>query len=344
MKSKILASILIIISVAMITGGTMAWFTAEDSAGNAIFTAGTVKIEAGSKINIEDCVPSDEYVSPKRVVSYAQGSAATGENHATYIDVNPLRSNPDAVLTLGTGQSDSNFFSLGFGGWIILEFEETLSAGATLRIVEDTWGAPYPLETAAISVSSDGATWYFAGTADNTNLQNNQTYSEIGVPQDVTSIKYVKVVDTTDIGSFSSYEGTIDAFDLNTVMIRGSSCVVKNWNPGDCNERTFTVKNTGTKRIHVRAEFAGIWDGGLSISNVDIKLPADSMWFYQAGYFYYRGELLPGESAELTIIICLDGPGTGNEYQGKTFSLNGSMHAIQASNGASLFEWNVTIP
>ena len=47
MKKKMLLMMLALtVSVALIVGATMAWFTAEDETENAVFQAGTVKIEA----------------------------------------------------------------------------------------------------------------------------------------------------------------------------------------------------------------------------------------------------------------------------------------------------------
>ena len=53
MKKKIFISVfMILVSVAMITAATMAWFTDSANAGKAEFTAGTVKIEAGRIIDV----------------------------------------------------------------------------------------------------------------------------------------------------------------------------------------------------------------------------------------------------------------------------------------------------
>lgn len=46
-KKLLLTMLTLAVSASMIVGGTMAWFTAEDDAGNAVFTAGTVEVTAG---------------------------------------------------------------------------------------------------------------------------------------------------------------------------------------------------------------------------------------------------------------------------------------------------------
>ena len=38
----------------MIAGGTMSWFTGSDEVDDAVFTAGTVSIEAGQVINFSE--------------------------------------------------------------------------------------------------------------------------------------------------------------------------------------------------------------------------------------------------------------------------------------------------
>ena len=67
MKRRIVISVFtIIISVAVIAGGTMAWFTHSEDGGKTAFTAGTVSIEAGRIIDIED---SDSY---KNILPFLQ--------------------------------------------------------------------------------------------------------------------------------------------------------------------------------------------------------------------------------------------------------------------------------
>jgi len=55
MKKKMLLMMLALtVSVALIVGATMAWFTAEDETENAVFQAGTVKIEAERNVDFDD--------------------------------------------------------------------------------------------------------------------------------------------------------------------------------------------------------------------------------------------------------------------------------------------------
>ena len=131
---------------ALVGGVTMAWFTAQDSAGEATFTAGTVNIEAGRKMFIEDggCEVVEGQFFPAEVVDFEQGSAGINLDYT----VPNIRSNPYAVLTLGIGQSESNFFSLGFGGYIEVRFDQLIYPGESVVVVaEDKIGRASCRET-----------------------------------------------------------------------------------------------------------------------------------------------------------------------------------------------------
>src|SRR4030042_4650166 len=77
--------------------------------------------------------------------------------------VNPLRSNPESALGIAENDTvDGHFFSLGFGGNIVLRFDNPFSGGV---IVVEATNEGYPDETALVEVSVDGITnWTAAGT------------------------------------------------------------------------------------------------------------------------------------------------------------------------------------
>ena len=139
------------------------------------------------------------------VFSSQQGKRKNGSS------VPPDRSVPENGLEL-----DSKFFSLGFGGWIIVEFDCPIRNGEGNDVViwEETWGK-YPLETADVYASKKGKKWTSLGTANNTvNLgTKNQHPSEFDLG-DLKSAKYIKIVDTTNPGIHGA---TADAFDINAV-------------------------------------------------------------------------------------------------------------------------------
>lgn len=367
-----------VISIALVSAATMAWFTDSDDAGQATFEAGTVSIEAGRKIIIdgdgsggEDSAIYKE-VMPLRVVSVSQGKAGINNN----LNVKPSRSHKSAVLDLEEGKDDSNFYSLGFGGEMILEFDHALYKPDVAIVVEDTWGGNYPEETAEIFVSTDGENFVLIGTATNKNLKNNQTYSNFELSDmnlDIDYIKYVKVVDTTDVqpfidsGKYKANENTVDGFDLNTVILGGYIVEEEIWNPGDTNYSSYTIINTGSKRINLRGKLSGSWykydeddsggkwvpDTDLSNNNVTITPASSSNWTDgDDGYLYYETDIpgtYGGESteiqrtAELEVEVHLIGFETNNLYQGKRYMLSAEFEAIQASNNAPQEKWGVDI-
>lgn len=142
----------------------------------------------------------------KKVISYHQGKLVNSS------PVSASNSDPSNAL----GQPNQDHFSLGFkknssqDPYIILSFEEYVSGNLT--IYERTTSAPFPEEKAKIFVSPDLISWTYLGDATNQNLKNNDlhpsTFSLNGM-----QIKYVKIVDRTDISLFNNYQ-TQNAFDV----------------------------------------------------------------------------------------------------------------------------------
>ena len=71
-------------------------------------------------------------------------------------------------------------------------------------------------------------------------------------------------------------------------------------------------------------------------------------WEENGSYFYYKKTLdgtynarydRKNPTAELVLKLDLDGPKTGNQYQGKRFVLSVEFEAIQSSNKASDDRW-----
>lgn len=348
MKRKMTGIILTIaLCAALIAGGTMAWFTHSPEAMETVFTAGTVRIEADRVIDINDSDSYEEYGEffPARVIEANQGLNAVGGI------IGPPRNNPDVVLN-----DNDQFFSLGFGGHIIVEFEHQIYAPELVIVAEVTNGN-YPLEEADVYVSAtgpeEGYNWKYAGEAKNNNRIGNTTETRISLRNlDIPYVKYVKVVDKTNKENFS--KDTDDGFDVRYIKVGGYYIDEYNWNPGDKNTRIFRVTNVGTKSIHLRGKFTGAWyeydeETGKWVKNenlgsevVTVKLHEnEDGWVAEDGWFYYK-YTIPGTfpdkqptSVDLKLRVILDGECTGNEYQGKKFILEGSFEAIQASNGAS---------
>lgn len=126
----------------------------------------------------------------------------------------------------------------------------------------------------------------------------------------------------------------------------------KDVNPGDCKDKEIEIENTGSKNVLLRFKVEGKWlqkygdswvlwsDGDTGL--VTFAVPND--WTLHNGYYYYSKRLEPGDvikSSKFKIKFCLDGEGTGNEYQDKRYKIFLTFDAIQASNNASGAAWGV---
>lgn len=145
------------------------------------------------------------------VYDYSQGLRKDGT------PVVQARSYPENALYYETGRDESNFFSLGFGGYMILEYDCPIynGEGYDIRVIEDTWGAPYPLEKAEVYASNDGEDWKLLGTADNTNLDVIHTVSFFDLETvGMSEARYIKVV---DVSNPAIHNNAGDGYDLNAV-------------------------------------------------------------------------------------------------------------------------------
>ncbi|TVR79187.1 MAG: T9SS C-terminal target domain-containing protein [Chitinophagaceae bacterium] len=143
-----------------------------------------------------------------QVISYNQGL----RNNNT--PVIPERSDASVATGMPTGNNaPGEFFSLGFGGEIVLGFDFVVfnePGENDLYVVETTFGFncnQYP-ETAEVFGSKNGSDWVFLGEICHDgfiNLDNGP----------MAWLKYVKIVDTSDPNDFS---GTADGFDLDGVI------------------------------------------------------------------------------------------------------------------------------
>ena len=142
--------------------------------------------------------------------SYAPGPQKNGQ---PITDLQRL----DPSKALGAPQVDNtlNFVSLGYRGEIILGFDDAVvnQAGNDLKIVETTFGeatfVSYP-ESADVFVSQDGSNYYFIGAV----FTDESSELDISNASDYLSyITFVKLVDTTPVGSIST-----DGYDLDGIV------------------------------------------------------------------------------------------------------------------------------
>jgi hypothetical protein len=138
-------------------------------------------------------------------------------------------------------------------------------------------------------------------------------------------------------------------FHTGTVEINMTECFEApcNWNPKDCTSKIITICNVGTKAVYVRVKLMPKWEDGLSTHNVHFE-PEDSNWVKIGCYYYYKYILGAEHEAHcnkkcvtLKLCVCLSGC-SGNEYQGKMFSLGVEAEAVQAKNHAVGCEWHLS--
>lgn len=163
------------------------------------------------------------------VVNYFTGTQANGG------PVLPMRANPAAALgafdpALGShddGVTPECFYSLGFGGWIILAFPEEgvpNQAGADIvfREVTNKMTPPYPREAIKVygtnKLPVDGGEWTYFRTVTNAKAADGVTNIDnlVEFPENFATVKYLYLVDDTNIAQFANIPNA-DGYDLDAV-------------------------------------------------------------------------------------------------------------------------------
>ena len=147
----------------------------------------------------------------KKVVTaalIAAASAASANAAVVYADsvvsakqkgyVAPARSNTASAL----GEADGKFYSLGFGGNIVLSFSTLVGGAGTVTEVTNLPRETY-IESAIFSVSLDGISWTKLGEYSN---QVSSLYS-------ATPFLYLKVEDTSPVIAGHGRDG----YDIDSI-------------------------------------------------------------------------------------------------------------------------------
>lgn len=119
----------------------------------------------------------------------------------------------------------------------------------------------------------------------------------------------------------------------------------ENVNPGDCKDKVFKITNAGSKNVLLRFSWSGEWQGMDGDDDL-VELTAPAGWKSKVDgqgitWWYSESKVAPGDIFEFSLKFCVDGPGTDNKYQGKSYKLDFDFEAIQASNNASGDMWGV---
>ena len=140
-----------------------------------------------------------------------------------------------------------------------------------------------------------------------------------------------------------------------------------NWKPGDTTPKTITTTNQGTLPVRVRVKLEESWT---SENNNDLLLKYNNErvsiinfdnqddWIKDGDYYYYIGDLAPGDSTSSLIqsvtynpntpsdINCTSNNGvyncqsSGDGYDGGTYTLNITIETVQSDSAVSA--WNLS--
>jgi hypothetical protein len=161
----------------------------------------------------------------------AWADSVVSSDQANRLDGSPItdanRTNPAAALGAAdwVNGGDTGFFSLGFGGELILRFAQPVldQVGDDLVFYEATNGT-YPLEVAEVAVSADGVNFVYVGKINN--LSADRT-SQLDISASgLTQIEYVRITDISDPADFTGSYGSDqpDGYDVDAVRALAADC------------------------------------------------------------------------------------------------------------------------
>lgn len=159
--------------------------------------------------------------STARANAVEWASSVVSSNQGKQKDGNPVQAiRSDASKATGVAEQtnvDGTFFSLGFGGSIVLGFNQPFANGV---MTFESTRLPYATESAHVDFSQDGVNWVSGGTVTGENSPNGQTVNQ---PENLNCAKYVRITDTSDKAIF---EDTADGYDVDGVRADGEACVI----------------------------------------------------------------------------------------------------------------------
>jgi hypothetical protein len=148
---------------------------------------------------------------------------------------------------------------------------------------------------------------------------------------------------------FNNTKSIINIFKAGTVTQDFTECFISpnNWNPGDSTSKIIHIVNTGTKAVYTRIKCIPLWNCNLPTTNVCYE-PNNPNWVKIGDYFYYKkilGSSMEKVTNEKEVTLPLSvnfSLNSGNEYQGKIYTLTITSEVIQAKNGAINTAWGLT--
>lgn len=182
----------------------------------------------------ENPVPQDlGNLYASTVESFNQGTRKNGT------PVLLARSNPNNTLGAPQNNNTVNFFSLGFGGSIVLKLGYVAfdKEGSDLHIVETSFGNPsctnYP-EKANIEVSLDGVEYTDLGEIC---VDGSVDFASGGI----NAVQYVRI---TDRSMASQFNGSADAYDVDAIVVLQPGCSSTNTDQTKIADNVLTPNET----------------------------------------------------------------------------------------------------
>ncbi|WP_192930270.1 TasA family protein [Alkaliphilus pronyensis] len=372
MRKKIIFTMMALtMAIAMVAGGTMAWFTDEADAGETTFTAGTVILEAdeavlGETVTWDNWNPGDEGTVEWGFIN--EGTKAI--NLRAKLDKGwiGIQSLEDLETFNSVLRAMARIGVEGSGDWELGIIQEGSHSPAQGTQNHFTW----PKATAVpFKLTFDGeVVTYIVGSGDDaitmTYAVDEEDFNDIVITTRSTSEAYSVLVNNL----------MLDGIELgaeNFIEENGwSYLIIRRENLGEgfvlTGESTMDWEGNRPSRSHLtyQIELGNSTEPLLSPENVDWNVIGNDNWIlnlegFETGYYYYvveeneenvLGRIAGtyGDEADedertrtLSFNVYLKGEETGNEYQGAKYIFSLNAEAVQASNGAAEAMWGLEV-
>jgi hypothetical protein len=139
----------------------------------------------------------------------------------------------DATQALGIAENnlaEGTFYSLGFGGSLVVKFDNGVSGG--VAVTESTFPG-YPVEKAKVEMSTDGTHWSLAGTVSQSGT--------VAMPKRMSCALYVRITDTSVKSQFP--DATADGYDVDGIRSVSDQSCTPTTGGGNGGDTTVKIKN-----------------------------------------------------------------------------------------------------
>lgn len=262
---------------------------------------------------LANIVPAHEGCPASEVLTYIQGTSSTG-------GAIPV-SRTDAEKALGMPQDDNteNFVTLGYGGTLIVGFNQVAvnGEGNDIQVFETSFGSTdcdnYE-EVAEVYISQDGINYTLLGT---TCTNQDDAFDISDVEPAWQYVSFVKLVDVTSEGSVST-----DGFDVDAILALNGCDLLENYEiiPGGCVASEVISYTAGT------SSNGGAIAADRTNPELALGIPEDddaTLNFVTLGYggsliLGFDGPVINGEGDDMYIVeTSYSGPActSGNGYE-----------------------------